>query len=410
MKRAISLGLLFAAALIHADANANPCVPSTNTRCNVDLGLDLIDGADDGRYYYAYNGAGVDIYIVDDGIDPAVALAAFGQRYAEAENFSSAPDDTDGTTTHGFDMANAAAGAQMGVASGANIRLLRVNTITDTNNASLKDALAWLRDEKIKLDGPGGQASTPLRRQSVVSISLTRAHDPAVNALIAEVVGLGLPVFVSAGNKGLNGTSSDGQNACGFSPAGEPSAFTVSAGSAGYSREYFANYGSCVDGFVYAAEIGGTSQSTARAAGVAALIWQQNPMLTGAGVIAAMQSRAQVGTMADTPFPLNGSQNLVVTSVPPAAKPPFFGVSNKLCYGRNTLQWLDSGPEILAYELQSSANSQFSAPVLVYAGLNQSLSVDVGITTYYRVRACNSRGCSAYTNGNRAATYTPSCQ
>lgn len=399
MKRTASLGLLFAAFFVHANANA--CVPSYNTRCNVDMGLDLIDGVEDFSYHYTFNGAGVDIYIVDSGFGNAAsptAQAEFGNRYTVAADFTS-PANNSGS--HGVNMAMAAGGATLGAASGANIRQVRVNVgPSDPTNASLKQALTWLRDEKILLD-EYGETATTLRRQSVVSISLTRGYDPTVNALIGELVDRGLAVFVSAGNDGLD--------ASGFSPASEAKAFTVSAGDVNYGRQYWANYGSVVDGFVYAANtpFGGTSQATARAAGVAALIWQQYSNLTGTQVVEEMERRAQVNAMPLDPTDL--SRNLVVTSVPLARNPSFFGISNK-CGNRNSLQWIDAGPDILYFELQKSANPQFSQPVTEYTGLTQGHTVYVSSPTYYRVRGCNYRGCNtSFTNANRPAIPSPAC-
>ncbi|MEH6421075.1 S8 family serine peptidase [Pseudomonas sp. CGJS7] len=402
MKRTTAIGLLLLATTGLATAAHAACVPTGNIRCNVGLPLDLIDGAQNGIYNYGYNGAGVDIYIVDSGFSAANGQAEFGPRYKEVANFTSEPIGGNGNGSHGITMAKTAAGTSLGVANGANIRLVRVIGTGETAD-SLKKGLEWIRDEKIKLDQ--GQP-TEFRRQSVVNISLTRAHDPAVNAAVAQLVANQIPVFVAAGNNGLGG--GEGGNACALTPAGEPSAFTVSAGDAYGSRQGWANYGQCVDGFAWHSH--GTSESTAMTSGVAALIWQQYPTLNAAGLIAELKNRAQKHTMANTPFPLNGSQNLVVTSLAPAAAPSILGVKSDRCYGSNTLQWLDSGPEIIAYEVQRSATANFAAPVAAYTGTYQSINVNVTGTTYYRVRACNSRGCSAYVNGNRAATYTPTCE
>lgn len=395
MKRSITTALLFLAAALAGIADAGACVPAANVRCNPNLYLDRIDGAQDGRYNYGYDGNGVDIYIVDGGISAAAGQSAFGTRYAEVANFTSEPTGSSsqsGDRQHAIAMAQIAAGPVQGVANGANLRLVRVRGVGAPDSA-LADGLRWIRQNPAR------------NPRSVVNVSITAIHDPAVDAEVAQLLASNVPVFVSAGNKGL-GAGFSGGDACGYSPAGEPDAFTVSVGEAYGSRDDIANYGVCVDGF---ASHNSTSEATALATGVAALIWQQYPSLDAAGVIAELRNRARRDTMTNTPVPLNGSQNLVVTSLAPAAQPPFFGVSSKRCYGRNTLQWLDAGPDIFAYELQRSATADFAAPATVYTGMNQAHTVDVAATTYYRVRACNSRGCSAYVNGNRAATYTPSC-
>lgn len=412
MKRTLSIGLLSAAALIHTTANA-ACVPSNNTRCNVEMGLDLIDGKEDFSYYYLFDGAGVDIYIVDSGFvvnatAPAVQ-AEFGNRYTNSD-FVTPGNWVNTSNNHGYKMAEAAGGATKGVASGANIRQVRVNVDgADSDNSSLKAALTWLK-------------TAPLQQQSVISISQARTYDESVNDLIEEVVRRGFPVFVSAGNGPIGGGGGgSGVDACGstngmpaLTPASEPSAFTVSAGSVGLlgGRENYANYGVCVDGFAYAplTTAGGTSQATARAAGVAALIWQQHPNLNGAEVIEEMIKRAQTNEIPLQSYDL--SANRAVTSVPIATNPAFFGIRNGLCGGRNTLQWIDSGPGTLYYQLEKSANSQFDGSQVVYEGLNQAHTVYVSSPTYYRVRGCNYRGCNPIeaTNANRTAISSPPCQ
>lgn len=90
------------------------------------------------------------------------------------------------------------------------------------------------------------------------------------------------------------------------------------------------------------------------------------------------------------------------------ATPSSLTVNREFCYGFNTLQW-SSSTGATSYELYGSLSSAFTNQWLEYSGTGTFDSVNVSGTTYYRVRACNSNGCSGYRNGNQAATYTNGC-
>ena len=78
------------------------------------------------------------------------------------------------------------------------------------------------------------------------------------------------------------------------------------------------------------------------------------------------------------------------------------------------MQWIDSGPATLYYQLEKSADSEFTESQVVYEGLDQAHTVYVSSAsspTYYRVRGCNYRGCNPIeaTNANRPAIWSPPC-
>jgi subtilisin family serine protease len=118
--------------------------------------------------------------------------------------------------------------------------------------------------------------------------------DNAVRASIAS----GLSYVVSAG--------ASNSDACGFSPGRIAEAFTVSATDRTDTRASFANFGPCLDIFapgvsitsawytsdVAVQTISGTSTSAAHAAGAAALLLHDNPLLTPAQVSAALIANA----------------------------------------------------------------------------------------------------------------------
>lgn len=70
-------------------------------------------------------------------------------------------------------------------------------------------------------------------------MSLGGATSVAVNSATTDITSSGIFVAVAAGN--------NAQDASTFSPASEPSAFTVGATNSSDGFAYFSNYGSTVD-------------------------------------------------------------------------------------------------------------------------------------------------------------------
>lgn len=94
---------------------------------------------------------------------------------------------------------------------------------------------------------------------------------------------------------------------------------------------------------------------------------------------------------------------------PPA--PASVNVQPMQCYGQNLVSWSDSDP-VHEYQVFRSDTSSFANQILIYKGRNNALGFFVGQSAspdYIRVRACNAGGCSAYTPGDQAGTYTDGC-
>lgn len=92
--------------------------------------------------------------------------------------------------------------------------------------------------------------------RSVISMSLGGVRSTATNDAVAEAVSAGIFTVVAAGN--------DNANANNFSPASEPTAFTVGATSSTDARASFSNFGTSLDIFapgvlIKSAWIGGNS-------------------------------------------------------------------------------------------------------------------------------------------------------
>jgi len=94
-------------------------------------------------------------------------------------------------------------------------------------------------------------------------------------------------------------------------------------------------------------------------------------------------------------------------SPPPA--PASFSVNPNYCFSQAYLSW-SSSTGATSYEVEVSYASNFPLAWIVYAGPGAQTYADVGFNPdYYRVRACNSGGCSGYRNGNQPVYYYDPC-
>lgn len=93
----------------------------------------------------------------------------------------------------------------------------------------------------------------------------------------------------------------------------------------------------------------------------------------------------------------------------PPSTPTSFTVTPGLCFGQVDLSW-NSSSGATSYEVEQSPYSNYSISWTVYAGPYTYLFYDGGGgTNYYRVRACNSGGCSAYATSSKGVRYYDPC-
>merc|ERR1719272_450772 len=164
-------------------------------------------------------------------------------------------------------------------------------------------------------------------RKSVVSMSLGGSRSPSLDNAVQNLLDMGIPVVVAAGN--------DGRDACNYSPAGVPGALTI--GSIGRTDQvsYFSNTGSCVDLYAPGESIvaashrsdtglvsmSGTSPATAIAAGVAAQFI--NAGVRNSDLFSAMKAATRKGVvdMLQIPSAPTAAPTARPTAKPTTAKP-----------------------------------------------------------------------------------------
>ncbi|HLT36727.1 MAG TPA: S8 family peptidase, partial [Enhygromyxa sp.] len=269
-------------------------------------GLDRVDQcgpllAGPYSYNYDYTGAGVNVYVVDSGIDQAHpefegrAAIGFDALYKTTKH-PKYGRDCDG---HGTHVAGTIGAASYGVAKGVNLYGVRVLGCNGSGTwSSVIAGLEWVAEHHV---GP-----------AVVNMSLGGGKSQAVNDAVRELVEQhGVLVVVAAGNNNAN--------ACNYSPASEPTALTVGASDRNDQRASFSNHGTCVDMFAPGVGIAstwlsggerslnGTSMASPHVAGVAALYLQANPGAEIDELEAALKDRASSGQII-------GAPNLIVYS------------------------------------------------------------------------------------------------
>jgi len=263
-------------------------------------GLDRIDQRSqevDDKYQYFYDGSGVDIYVLDSGIN--TGHVDFTGRIKTGISYTS--DTVEDCHGHGTHVSGIAAGSTHGVAKGANI--IPVKILDCNKNGSIFDVIAAV-DWVI--------AQHDSSRTAVMNLSFASgSFVPTLNAKLVDAIADNIVVVAGAGN-----SSADAAN---YSPSGEPAVLTVAGATQGNNdgNGVFptSNYGSVVDlwapsSYIVSAWKGsstatksatGTSQAAPFVSGVAAMAIEQYPNYSAQQIMDLILSTATQNALPSVP-------------------------------------------------------------------------------------------------------------
>lgn len=211
--------------------------------------------------YDARGGEGVDVYIIDTGVN--VNHVEFGGRASWGATIPANDVDEDGNG-HGTHCAGTIGSAKYGVAKAAN--LIAVKVLGSNGSGSMSDVVGgvvWAATQAAnKLVAAKAEflaTGKTTHKGSVSNMSLGGGKSQALDDAVNRAVDSGMHFAVAAGN--------DNRDACSYSPAAAEKAVTVGASTLGDERAYFSNFGSCVDVFapglgILSTYIGSPSAST----------------------------------------------------------------------------------------------------------------------------------------------------
>lgn len=241
------------------------------------------------KYIYdSEGGDGVDVYVVDTGIN--VAHSEFEGRASWGKTIPTNDVDEDGNG-HGTHCAGTIASRKYGVAKKANV--IAVKVLGSNGSGTMSDVVAgvaWAAQSAVqKLAAARAEwAATGKTKHkgSVANMSLGGGKSPALDLAVNRAVDAGLHFAVAAGN--------DNKDACKYSPAAAEKAVTVGASTLGDERAYFSNHGECVDIFApglnilstyigskeASATLSGTSMASPHTAGLLAYLLSIYPSAT----------------------------------------------------------------------------------------------------------------------------------
>ncbi|PVI05087.1 subtilisin-like serine protease-like protein PR1A [Periconia macrospinosa] len=270
---------------------------ATVTQTGAPWGLARLSRTSTGGTSYVYDdsaGANTCAYIIDTGI--YTAHADFEGRATHLANYAGDGSTADGNG-HGTHVAGTIGSKTYGVAKKTKLYAVKVlNSAGSGTNSGVIAGINFVASDVRTRSCPNG---------AVANLSLGGSKSTTVNSAAAGAVSAGVFLAVAAGN--------DGRDAANYSPASEPTAFTVGATDSSDRIASFSNYGSLVDIFAPGVSIlstwrtggtntiSGTSMAAPHVAGLGAYILGLEGKKTPAALGTRLQALAQKSKITGIP-------------------------------------------------------------------------------------------------------------
>jgi serine protease len=376
-------------------------------------GLDRIDQRNlpyNYGYSYPNTGAGINVYVIDSGVYPN---SDFGGRVNSAGGYTAVNDGygTSDCNGHGTHVAGIVGSYTYGVAKSVNIYPVRIfGCDTNAPISQIISGVNWVTGHRVK---------PAIANMSLGYTGSSTSLDQATQSLINS----GVIVVAAAGN--------DSGDACNVSPARVAGVITVGGTTDADTMYSLSNYGTCVD--IYAPATGvkstyntgamstmildGTSMASPHVAGVAANYLVSHPTASPSAVSTylreAATTRKIVNSAAGT-YCANANALLFNGPPSPVGAPgtPTNLLAERTCNGHYLMTWNSgSGPSEDSYEVYQTVSSKPGCEGYLISTTGRSIGVGTpsGQNSKYRVRACNSVGCSGYSLPTSATSYS-GCQ
>ena len=273
-------------------------------------GLDRLDDKQglDGSYWYESAGAGVHIYVVDNGVR-GDHVELVGRIGAGANTFDTINPSATTVGLHGTAVASVAAGKTKGVARSAVVHPIRVGEGRTYYTSDVVAGIDWVSAHAIK--------------PAVLNSSHT-GHHPSLAAAYERAIANGITVIRSAGNSAAD--------ACEDLSNTVPSVVVVGATGSDDRPASFSNHGPCITlsapgvmvsvasstSATATTEASGTSFSAPYVAGVAAVMLGRTPTL---GPAAIKRDLSNVGWEGVLQGLASGTPNVLANSTSTLVKP-----------------------------------------------------------------------------------------
>jgi len=270
-------------------------------------GLDILNSISfDNKYFYNSSGSGVNVYVIDTGID--TQHPEFTGRAKIAYSLESTPPSNK-CLEHGTHVAGIIGGVSTGVSKNVTIWSVQgMNCHENISDDKIINMFEWVKNNHVK----------PAIINYSMGLGESEVHRfPRIEKAIGDLISSGIIFINSAGNSNSN-------TGCQSTPSVIPGVITVGAMNSKFQRASFSNWGDCIEFYAPGEGIystmpnnkyafkSGTSQAAPFVTGIVALYLEQHPTANYTEIVNVLQNYSLKNRIGDT----NTYSNFLIQSLP----------------------------------------------------------------------------------------------